>query len=140
MGENLLPMSSMNSVKIMELRYNFSVAKTPQQNGVVERKNRTVQEASKTMLNEAKLSDSFWREVVYTLNRGQLSVNKDKTPYELWYGRPASVKYFKVFGSKGYIKRNKDNFGKFDSKTDEGIFLGYSLSEREYRCYNKRLL
>ena len=68
MGENLLPMSSMNSVKIMELRYNFLVAKTPQQNGVVERKNKTVQEAAKTMLNEAKLSDSFWREAVYRLN------------------------------------------------------------------------
>ena len=51
------------------------------------------------MFNEAKLSYSFWREVVYTtvciLNRGQLKVNKDKTPYELWYGRPASVKYLK---------------------------------------------
>ena len=65
----------------------FSAVKTPQQNGVVERKNRTIQEATRTMLNEAKLSDSFWREVVYTvvyiLNRGKLKVNKDKTPYEL---------------------------------------------------------
>ena len=51
------------------------------------------------MLNEAKLSDSFWREAVYTtvytLNRGQIRVNKDKTHYKLWYGRPASVKYLK---------------------------------------------
>ena len=53
------------------------------------------------MLNEAKLSNSFWREAVYTivyiLKIGQLRVNKDKTPYELWYGRLALVKYFKVF-------------------------------------------
>ena len=67
------------------------------------------------MLNEAKLSDSFWREVVYTTvyirDRVQLRVNKDKTPYELWYGRPASVKYFKVFGSNCYIKRNADDLG-----------------------------
>ena len=75
------------------------------------------------MLNEANFSDAYWKEAVYTivyiLNRGQLKVNKDKTPYELWNGRPASVKHFKVFGSKCYIKRNEDDLGKFDSRTDE---------------------
>ena len=95
------------------------------------------------MLNESKLSDSIWREAVYTtvyiLDIGQLRVNKDKIPYEFWYGRPALVKYFKVFGSNCYIKRNEDDLGKFDSMTDEGIFLGYSSTKKEYRCYNKRL-
>ena len=66
-------------------------------------------------------------------------MNKDKAPYELWYGRPASIKYFKVFGNKCYIKRNKDDLGKFDSRTDEGIFLGYSSSKKAYRCFNQRL-
>ena len=66
-------------------------------------------------------------------------MNKDKTPCELWYGRPASVKYFKVFGSSCYIKRNEDELGKFDSRTDQGRFLGYSSTKKEYRCYNKRL-
>ena len=66
-------------------------------------------------------------------------MNTDNTPYELWYGRPASVKYFKVFNSNYYIKRNKDGLGKLDFKIDEGIFLGYSSTKREYRCYNKRL-
>ena len=109
----------------------------------MERKNRAVQEAARTMLNEAKLPDMYWREAVYTtvyiLNRGQLGVNNDKTPYHLWYGRPASVKYFRAFGSKCYIKTNEDDIGKFDSRTDEGIFLGYSSTKRAYRCYNKRL-
>ena len=95
------------------------------------------------MLNEAKLSDYFWREAVqiavYTLNKGQLRVNKNKTPYELWNGRLASVKYFKVFGSNCYIKINEDDLGKFDSRTDEGIFLGYSSTKKAYSCYNKRL-
>ena len=71
------------------IKRQFSTAKTPQQNGVVERKNRTVQEATRTILIETKLSYSFWREAVYTvvyiLNIGKLKVNKDKTPYELWY-------------------------------------------------------
>ena len=69
------------------IKRQFSSARTPQQNGVVERKNRIVQEAARTMLNEAKLSDYFWREAiytdVYTLNGAQIRVNKDKTPYEL---------------------------------------------------------
>ena len=66
-------------------------------------------------------------------------MNKDKTPYELWYGRLALVKYFIVFGGNCYIKRNEDDLGKFNSRTIEGIFLGYSSTKREYRCYNKRL-
>ena len=66
-------------------------------------------------------------------------MNKDNTPYELWYGRPALVKYFKVFGNNCYIKRNEDDLGKFDSRTDEGNFLGYSSTKKAYRCYNKRL-
>ena len=66
-------------------------------------------------------------------------MNKDNTPYELWYRRPAYSKYFKVFGSNYYIKRDEDELGKFESRTDEGIFLGYSSNKKVYRCYIKRL-
>ena len=52
-------------------------------------------------------------------------MNSDKIPYELWFGRPTLVKYFRIFGSRCYIKREDDNLGKFDSRTDEGVFLGY---------------
>ena len=90
----------------------------------------TVQEATKTMLNEEKILDGYWGEAVYrsvyVQKRGQLRVNGDKTPYDLWFGRPALVKYFRVFRSKCYIKGDDDNLKKFDSRTDEGIFLGYS--------------
>ena len=65
-------------------------------------------------------------------------MNSDKIPYELWFGRPTSVKYFRAFGSKCYIKRDDDNLGKFESRTDEGIFLGFSSTKKEYRCYNLR--
>jgi hypothetical protein len=57
----------------------------------------------------------------------------------LWFGRPTSVKHFRVFGSKCYIKRDDDSLGKFDSRSDEGIFLGYSSNKNAYRCYNPRL-
>ena len=95
------------------------------------------------MLNEAKLSNGYWREVVsmtvYILNRGQIRINNNKTPYKLWYGRAPSVKYFKFFGSKCYIKRVDENLRKFDARSNEGIFLGYSPTQKEYKCYNLRL-
>ena len=94
------------------------------------------------MLNEARLSCGYWREaisiVVYTLNRGQLKFNSKKNIYELWYGRNPSVKYFRVFGSKCYIKNLDGDLGKFDARSDEGIFLGYASKKNAYRCYNLR--
>ena len=69
-----------------------------QQNVITERKNRTVQEAARTMLLEEKVVETFWKETVaatvYTINRAQLQVSSDKTPYELWTGRSADVGYF----------------------------------------------
>ena len=61
----------------------------------------------------------------------------DKTPYEIWFGHSPSVKYFKIFGRKFYIKRDSD-IGKFYPRSDEGMFLGYSLKIKAYRCFNYR--
>jgi hypothetical protein len=69
-----------------------------------------------------------------------LRLNHDKTPYEIWFGRPTSVKRFRTFGSKCYINNDEDNLGKFDSRFDEGIFLGYSSNKKAYICYNLTLL
>jgi hypothetical protein len=65
--------------------------------------------------------------------------NTDKTPYELWKGRPTNVKHFRVFGSKCYIKREDGRMGKFDSHVDKGILVGYSSTRKAYKCYNLRL-
>jgi hypothetical protein len=119
------------------IKRHFSAARTPKQNGIVERKKNIVQEMTRTMMNEAKLQDTFWREavntIVYILNRAQIRVNNNKTPYELWKGRPTIVKYFKVFASKCYIKINEYNLGKFDSRTDEGVFLVYAFGSKAYK-------
>ena len=62
-----------------------------------------------------------------------------KTPYELFKGRKPTVSYFKPFGCTCFIHNNgKDNLGKFDARSDEGIFIGYSTSSKAYRVYNKR--
>jgi hypothetical protein len=57
----------------------------------------------------------------------------------LWHGKPTSIKNFKIFGSKCYIKINEDNLGKFDSREDEGILLVYSSGSKRYKFYNKRI-
>lgn len=95
---------------------------------------------ARTMLNDSQLSGKFWGQVVHTsvhiLNRGLLRNDTDKTPYELWTGRPANVKHFRIFGSKCFIKRDEGKIKKFDSRVDEGIFVGYSSKRKAYKCYN----
>ena len=61
-----------------------------------------------------------------------------KTAYEIWNGKKQRVKYFRVFGSKCYILNHRKNLGKFDAKSDECIFLGYSTTSRSYRVFNKK--
>jgi transposase InsO family protein len=121
----------------------FFIAMTPQQNGVVERKNIIVQEMDRTMLMDSKLTDIFWTQAMHTTvhiqNRVMLRNNTVKIPYELWKGSPTNVKHFRVFGSKCYIKREYGGVGKFDSRVDKGVLVGYSSTRKAYKCYNLRL-
>ena len=122
----------------------FSAPRTPQQNGVVERKNRTLQEMARTILHENNLPNYFWAEAVntscYILNRVLIRSSLDKTPYELWKNKKPNISYFKVFGNKCFILNTKDNLGKFDAKSNVGIFLGYSSSSKAYRVFNKKTM
>lgn len=68
-----------------------------------------------------------------------LRPHESKNPYELWFGKKGTMRYFKVFGSKCYIKRIEKNIGKFEDRANGGIFLGYSTNSKAYKCYNKKL-
>ncbi|XP_062103169.1 uncharacterized protein LOC133814190 [Humulus lupulus] len=124
------------------IAHEFSAPKTPQQNGVVERKNRTLQEMARVMLNAKKLSKRLWAEAVnttcYISNRVHLRPGTKQTSYELWKGRTPNLAYLHVFGCKCFILNDRENLGKFDTKSDEGVFLGYSTNSRAYRIYNMR--
>jgi hypothetical protein len=76
---------------------------------------------------------------IHIQNRVILRNNNDKTPYELWKGRPTNVKHFRVFGRKCYIKREYGIMGKFESRVDKGVLAGYSSTRKAYKCYNMRL-
>nr|GEW81438.1 retrovirus-related Pol polyprotein from transposon TNT 1-94 [Tanacetum cinerariifolium] len=126
------------------ITHNFSAPRTLQSNGVVERKNRTLQEMSRTMLNEQSLPPKFWFNVIdtsiYILNQILIRAILGKTPYELMRGRKPTLEYFKVFRSKCFILNTKYYMTKFDPKSYEGIFLGYSQNSKAYIILNKHTM
>ncbi|GJW80488.1 putative ribonuclease H-like domain-containing protein [Tanacetum coccineum] len=120
----------------------FSVARTPQQNGVAERRNRTLIEAARTMLADSKLPTTFWAEAVniacYVQNRVLVVKPHNKTPYELFHGRTPTLSFMKPFGCPVTILNTIDHLGKFNGKTDKGFFVGYSLNSKAFRVFNSR--
>nr|GEU59767.1 putative ribonuclease H-like domain-containing protein [Tanacetum cinerariifolium] len=119
-----------------------SVARTPEQNGVFERRNRTLVEAARTMLSAAKVPLFFWAEAIattcFTQSRSLVIPRHEKTPYHIINDRKPSVKFFYIFGSICYIVRDGENLDKMKEKGDECIFVGYSTQSRAYRVFNKR--
>ncbi|GJX63878.1 retrovirus-related pol polyprotein from transposon TNT 1-94 [Tanacetum coccineum] len=113
------------------IRREYSVARTPQQNGVAERGNMTLIEAARTMLADSKLPPTFWAEAVstacYVQNRVLVVKPHNKTPYELFKGLKLALNFMRPFGCYVTILNTLDNLGKFDGKSDEGLFVGYSL-------------
>ncbi|KAJ9557371.1 hypothetical protein OSB04_011985 [Centaurea solstitialis] len=124
------------------ISHNFSAVRTPQQNGVVERKNRTLVEAARSMMAHSGVPKSFWAEAVatacYTKNRTLIVKRTGKRAYEMIEKRKPDIKHLRVFGCKCYILNDRDDLGKFDPKADESIFIGYSPHSKAYRVYNKR--
>nr|GFA11174.1 retrotransposon protein, putative, unclassified [Tanacetum cinerariifolium] len=118
------------------------VARTPKQNGVVERQNRTLVEAARTMLSAAKVPLFFWAEAIattcFTQNRSLVIPRHEKTPYHIINDRKPSVKFFHIFGSLCYIIRNGENLDKMKEKGDACIFVGYYTQSRAYKVFNKR--
>ncbi|GJS11709.1 retrovirus-related pol polyprotein from transposon TNT 1-94 [Tanacetum coccineum] len=121
---------------------NFSSPYTPEQNGIVERKNRTLIEAARTILNGLVLSKHFWTEAViiafYTQNRSIIVKRHDKTPHEIFRERIPNINYFHVFECHVFIHNHKDYLGKFNAKADDGYFLGYSFVSKALRVFNIR--
>ncbi|GJS92951.1 putative ribonuclease H-like domain-containing protein [Tanacetum coccineum] len=124
------------------IKMEFSVARTPQQNRVAERKNRTLIEAARTMLADSLLPTTFWAKVVnttcYVQNRVLVTKPHNKTPYELLLGRPPSISFMRPFGCPVTILNTLDPLGKFDGKTDEGFLVGYSINNKAFRVFNTR--
>ncbi|GKA44157.1 retrovirus-related pol polyprotein from transposon TNT 1-94 [Tanacetum coccineum] len=118
------------------------VARTPQQNGVVERQNRTLVEAARTMLIFSKAPLFLWAEAIntacYTQNRSLIRLRYKKTLYELMQDKKPGLSFFHVFGSLCYPTNDHEDLGKFDVKAVTGIFVGYAPVKKAFRTYNRK--
>ncbi|GJV26947.1 retrovirus-related pol polyprotein from transposon TNT 1-94 [Tanacetum coccineum] len=105
---------------------------TPQQNGVAERKVRTLIEVLGLWLADSKVPTTFWAEAVntacYVKNKVLVTKPHNKTPYELFLGRKPALGFIRPFGCPVTILNTIDHLGKFDGKADEGFFVGYSIN------------
>lgn len=129
-----------NYLKENGIQRRLSVKYTPEQNGVAERKNRTLVEKARCLLIEANLPLSFWAEAIntsnYLCNRLPSSSINGEIPLKRWSGRIPSVRHLHVFGSKTYVLNKRPNRkSKFTRKTIVGIFLGYSSISKAYRVW-----
>ncbi|GJX71576.1 retrovirus-related pol polyprotein from transposon TNT 1-94 [Tanacetum coccineum] len=124
------------------ISHQTSVARTPQQNGVVERRNRTLVEVARTMLIFSKALLYLWAKAVntacYTQNRSLIHLRYNKTPYELMHDKKPDLSFLHAFGSLFYPTNNSKNFGKLNAKADIGIFVGYAPAKKAFRIYNRR--
>ncbi|GKD47441.1 retrovirus-related pol polyprotein from transposon TNT 1-94, partial [Tanacetum coccineum] len=123
------------------ISHEISVALSPQQNGVVERRNRTLIESARTMLIYAKAQLFLWAEAVattcYAQNFSIIRIRHVKTPYELLHDKPPDLSFFHVFGALCYPTNDSENLGKLQPKADIGIFIGYAPIKKAFCIYNR---
>ncbi|GJW11843.1 retrovirus-related pol polyprotein from transposon TNT 1-94 [Tanacetum coccineum] len=120
-----------------------TIPRTPQQNGIVEIRNRTIVEAARTMLIFSKALMFLWAEAMATAcytapNRSLIHTRHDKTPYELVHDKKPGLTFFCVFGALCYPTNDSEDLVKLQPTADIGIFVGYASSRKGYRIYNKR--
>ncbi|GJZ84551.1 retrovirus-related pol polyprotein from transposon TNT 1-94 [Tanacetum coccineum] len=119
------------------ISHQASSVRTPQQNGVVERRNRTLVEAARTMLIFSRAPLFLWAEAIatacYTQNRSIIHRRFNKTPYELINGRKPDISFLHVFGALCYPKNDREDIGKLGAKGDIDFFIGYSADSCAYK-------
>jgi len=122
------------------IKHNTTASYTPQQNGVVERRNQTVVEMARCLLKSMGVPAKFWgeavRAAVYLLNRSPTKILKGKTPYEVWHGKKPGVKHLRTFGCIAYVKRVGPGISKLSDRSVPGVFLGYETGTKGYRVYD----
>jgi len=126
--------------KIQGIKRQLTTAYTPQQNGVVERRNQTIMNMVRNTLSNQKMPKEFWAEgakwITYVLNQSPTSALQEQTPEEAWSGLKPNVSHFKTFGCIGYVHIPEARRTKLDNKSCKAIFLGVSEESKAYRMYN----
>ncbi|GJS45571.1 retrovirus-related pol polyprotein from transposon TNT 1-94 [Tanacetum coccineum] len=124
------------------IEHQTSTPRTPEQNGVFERQNRTLVEAARTMLSSSKLPLFFWAKAIatacYTQNKSIIIPTHEKMAYHISNDRKPSIKHLHIFGCTCYLTRDGENLDKMKEKGDLCILVGYSTQSKGYHVYNKR--
>ncbi|CAJ2633694.1 unnamed protein product [Trifolium pratense] len=122
------------------IRRQLTVPRSPQQNGVAERKNRTILEMARSMLKSKRLPKELWAEAVacavYLSNRSPTRSVLGKTPQEAWSGRKPGISHLRVFGSIAHVQIPDEKRSKLDEKSEKYIFIGYDANSKGYKLYN----
>ncbi|XP_012853620.1 PREDICTED: uncharacterized protein LOC105973146 [Erythranthe guttata] len=122
------------------IRRPLTVPRSPQQNGVVERKNRTILNMARSMLKAKRMPNEFWAEAVacavYLANRSPTKDVENQTPLEAWSGKKPSVHHLRVFGSIAYGHVPAQERSKLDDRSAKYVFIGYDLNSKGYKLYN----
>jgi hypothetical protein len=117
----------------------LTVPYNPEQNGISERKNRTLLDMARCLLIESGLSSSFWAEAVntanYLRNRCPSKSLNGKTPYEMWTGKKPNLKHLRIFGFKVFCLNRSPGKGKLACRSKEGMLVGYSEESKSYRIW-----
>ena len=126
--------------ELEDITRHFTVKRTPQQNGVAERMNRTLVERAKCMRLNAGLPKVFWAETIDTtsfiINRSSSSAIDFKIPEEVWSGRPVDYSSLKIFGCSAYVHMQSGERSKLDSKLRKCVFLGFEKGVKGYRFWD----
>jgi len=126
-------------LKRFGIRRRLSTLYTPQQNGIAERKNRTLVESARCLLAESELPTSFWAEAIatanYIRNRCVTKILGKKTPHELWTRKRPNVQHLQKFGVKAYVLDKTPSKDKFAPRDIEGIFIVYSKTFKAYQVW-----
>nr|GEZ69226.1 Gag-Pol polyprotein [Tanacetum cinerariifolium] len=126
----------------VRISHQMSSVRTPQQNGVVERRNQTLVEAARTMLIFSRAPLFLWAEAIatacFTQNSFIIHRQFNKTPYELINDYKPDISFLHVFGTLCYPKNDREDIRKLGAKGDIGFFIGYSANSCAYKVYNHR--
>nr|GEU81200.1 retrovirus-related Pol polyprotein from transposon TNT 1-94 [Tanacetum cinerariifolium] len=141
-SEEMFPNTLHEFYENVGISHQTSVARTPQQNSVVERQNQTLVEAARIMLIFSKAPLFLWAKAIntacYTQNHFLICLRYNKTPYEIMQDKKPDLSFIHVFGSLCYPTNDNDDLGKLDAKADIGILVGYVPAKKAFRIYNKR--
>nr|GEX42868.1 retrovirus-related Pol polyprotein from transposon TNT 1-94 [Tanacetum cinerariifolium] len=141
-GSEFVNQTSREYYETVDISHEISIARSPQQNGMVERCNRIVIEVARTMLIYAKAPLFSWAEAVatacYTQNHSLIRLRHEKTPYELLHNKLPDLSFHHVFGALCYPTKDSENLGKLQPKADICIFIGYAPTKKAFRIYNRR--